>query len=441
MTKFEFYKSFIFVFELLVAEGLFFINFKRRSHFSLRLVGSLLLVFGFAFSLPAYLFDSPIYTSLIFILIFVSTVGAAFFVFDTDFKSVLFCCIAGYTTQHLTYEISDVTFSLMGLSDISNLYSSDLLGEFSINLFLVAVYLVVYIVIYTIIFFLFANKIEFNKLNEIEYSFIIALVFVLLVVDVVLNAFFLKEDASRLSNVKYIFYAFNIVCCMISLFLQFEIAYRKQIETSYKFMKQMWDKTKEQYSFSKENIAQINMKCHDLKHQIHKLGANNYINKDTIKELEEKINIYDSFVKTGNDALDVILSEKSLICNKNGIVFTYMIDGTQLSFMDEGDIYSLFGNIIDNAIESSLRLDISKRAINLHVKKIKNIISIRENNFCNGNISFVNGLPKTTKENSSIHGFGTKSIKYIAEKYGGDCTFAVDNDIFEVNIVLFHKSE
>ncbi len=70
-----------------------------------------------------------------------------------------------------------------------------------------------------------------------------------------------------------------------------------------------------------------------------------------LKELEQSIRIYDSIVKTGNEILDTLLSEKSLICEARDITIHCVIDGKKLFFMDSIDIYALFGNAIDNAIE------------------------------------------------------------------------------------------
>ncbi len=53
--------------------------------------------------------------------------------------------------------------------------------------------------------------------------------------------------------------------------------------------------------------------------------------------------------KTGNEILDTLLSEKSLICEARDITMHCVIDGKKL--LDSIDIYALFGNAIDNAIE------------------------------------------------------------------------------------------
>ena len=51
----------------------------------------------------------------------------------------------------------------------------------------------------------------------------------------------------------------------------------------------------------------INIKCHDLKHQIGMLeNMDSSERKEAIKELQRAVIIYDSIIKTGNDTLDLI---------------------------------------------------------------------------------------------------------------------------------------
>ena len=102
-----------------------------------------------------------------------------------------------------------------------------------------------------------------------------------------------------------------------------------------------------------DQMRVIDRKCHDLKYQV---AAMRHIENPTereknLKELEQSIRIYDSIVKTGNEILDTLLSEKSLICEARDITMHCVIDGKKLFFMDSIDIYALFGNAIDNAIE------------------------------------------------------------------------------------------
>ena len=75
--------------------------------------------------------------------------------------------------------------------------------------------------------------------------------------------------------------------------------------------------------------------------------------------------------------LDVILTTKSQQCQKRGIILQAMIDGTALSGIHVKDICSLFGNILDNAIEATQQVPCAdKRLINLSVRRQKEFIII-----------------------------------------------------------------
>ena len=95
------------------------------------------------------------------------------------------------------------------------------------------------------------------------------------------------------------------------------------------------------------------------------------------------VSIYDSSVRTGNETLDVLLANKSLQCEQRGIRFDRMIDGELLDFMKPADIYSLFGNAVDNAIEAVLRLDDdADRYVSMTVCKRKEMLSIHMSANC-----------------------------------------------------------
>ena len=61
----------------------------------------------------------------------------------------------------------------------------------------------------------------------------------------------------------------------------------------------------------------------------------------------------------------MVLCEKAMTCQKNGISFSCMADGTGLGFLTPVQTYSLFGNIIDNAVEAVSPLREAQRVISL----------------------------------------------------------------------------
>ena len=179
---------------------------------------------------------------------------------------------------------------------------------------------------------------------------------------------------------------------------------------------------KEQFELSKDNIDLINRKCHDLKHQIaaiRTMNSDKYQDK-ALKEIEASVMIYDAAAKSGNEVLDTILTERSLLCERNGIIWTCMADGHAIDFVDPIDLYTILGNAFDNACEAVEQLqDPDKRVISLNITNKEKMVIIHIENFYEHEIRTQNGLPVTNKVDRNFHGIGLRSIQYTVEKYNG----------------------
>ena len=195
------------------------------------------------------------------------------------------------------------------------------------------------------------------------------------------------------------------------------------------------------YQLSKENIDMVNQKYHDLKHQINLLKTQSYAQagKSTsyLEKMEREIRVYETQNKTGNLILDAVLTNKALLCQNKEIELKFIVDGGALSFMEDMDVSALFGNMLDNAIESAQKQqEKQKRLIWLYVTREKQFVRIRTENYCDEKIQFKNGMPVTTKKDRRLHGYGMKSIKSTVEKYHGSVVAAQENNWFELKILL-----
>ena len=193
------------------------------------------------------------------------------------------------------------------------------------------------------------------------------------------------------------------------------------------------------YRSSEESVELINRKYHDLKHQIAALREEVTSGKklEYLDRMEQEIRAYEAENKTGNRVLDTILTSKSLHCQQNGIQLTCVADGAALDFMGVMDLSALFGNALDNAIEGvSVLPDADQRLIHLAVARQKGFVSIRLENRCTESLHVENGLPRTTKAEKGLHGYGLKSIQATVEKYGGSVTVHADNGWFELRILI-----
>lgn len=152
--------------------------------------------------------------------------------------------------------------------------------------------------------------------------------------------------------------------------------------------------------------------------------------------------IYDTSINTGNRALDTVLIEKGMYCKNHGIQWTCMADGSGLNFMKVEDLYAILGNALDNAIAAVLELqDERKRIINVRIIKQESLIMIQVQNYYDKELKFTDGIPETTRKNKSEHGYGMKSIRYMAEKYNGTMTVNVRDSIFTLQILLPMREE
>lgn len=174
----------------------------------------------------------------------------------------------------------------------------------------------------------------------------------------------------------------------------------------------------QQYQMSRDSIDLINRKYHDLKHQIMVLqGEPDAEQRETyLDQMEAEIRTYEAQNKTGNQVLDTVLTSKSLYCAQHGIGLTCVADGALLDFMEVMDLSAVFGNALDNAIECEERIaDPEKRLIHVSVSAQRDFVLIRFENYCEGSLNFSEGLPVTTKEDRNFHGYGLKSIRYVAK--------------------------
>ena len=194
-----------------------------------------------------------------------------------------------------------------------------------------------------------------------------------------------------------------------------------------------------QYKQSRESIDLINYKYHDLKHQIAVLRSEEDPKKreEFLNRMEEGIRQYEAQNKTGNKVLDTVLTTKSLYCNKHGITFTCVADGTLLDFMDVMDICSIFGNALDNAIECEMKIpEKEKRLIHVTVSKQRNFLILRFENYYEDKLQYNEGALTTTKKEKEYHGYGLKSIKYTVDKYEGAVSIDTKDNWFDLKILI-----
>lgn len=196
----------------------------------------------------------------------------------------------------------------------------------------------------------------------------------------------------------------------------------------------------DQYCNYQHSMEMMNIKYHDLKHQIAGLRGEQDQEKRTawLDYMEQEIDSVHETYQTGSRVLDTILEAKSYQCRKHNIKLTCVADGRLLEHLHVVDICTIFGNALDNAIESVILVQQEdKRLIHLSLSAVKQFIYIKIENYCEQDVPVEKGqFPKTSKADKKNHGYGLKSIRYTVEKNGGSCDFSVRENWFELKILL-----
>ena len=158
------------------------------------------------------------------------------------------------------------------------------------------------------------------------------------------------------------------------------------------------------------------------------------------KYIESNINNFgksEILIDVGNDFVNAILNSKLTFAKSIGIE-VICSSTSNIQGIDDTDLCSLLGNMLDNAIEACEQCK--------GEKLIEASISIRENkciiivsNSVESEIMKNNKALETTKKDAKNHGFGVKSIRTIAEKYGGLVNFYQEKSLFNCQVVLMLK--
>lgn len=425
----DFFVAHGFVLELVLAAWVYCHYYERRENFAIRAaaaIGLMLLnsVLWHHLSgiIPSKAWAISAMGIAKYLLFFLIGYGSIQLCMRCEKSEAMFCMTCALATQHLSYVLYDDVLALSGWA-----YDS---------VQAVAIISAVMLLVYLAAYYLFVRKMKQHP----ELSFQNRenlIVGGLLILFTIVIKFIMEPYLSARSMTKlYVLVSiYDVVCCVLALMLERGLFRNQALTDEKNFLTQLVHMQEEQYRTSKANVEMVNIKCHDMKHQISHITSTT--DPDAIRELEQIISVYDSSLQTGNEILDVCLMEKKLLCEKNSIKLDCIANGQCLSFMQPSDLFSLFGNALDNAMEAVCKLDdVEKRIIFVSVKEELGMAVIHVENNYTGELIMADGIPRTSKDDEFYHGYGVKSIRMVVEKYDGNMALLPQNGIFNLNITI-----
>ncbi len=246
-------------------------------------------------------------------------------------------------------------------------------------------------------------------------------------------------SAEAVSDIFYI-RTLGDLCGLIVLYAYQTKICENLVEKELAAIQSMYKKQYDQYRYYQNSMEIIHIKYHDLKHQIMGLrGERDEKKREAwLDHLEQELDENRLLHQTGNPVLDTILAAKMFQAQKCKIRITCVADGKLLDSMHVADICTIFGNALDNAIESVVTLEDPKtRLIHLTVTRQKGFVLIHVLNYVSESIVLKEGeLPQTTKYDKENHGYGLKSIQATVRKYHGSVSVQIREHWFELRILI-----
>lgn len=152
--------------------------------------------------------------------------------------------------------------------------------------------------------------------------------------------------------------------------------------------------------------------------------------------VEKQYSDFSEQVYSGIKIADTMLSNKIKTCKENNIAIDIQIDWGGIGCIEKEDMLSLLFNLIDNAIESCMKIeDIHKRYISIVGRRENQKIELSIKNARNPQRALKKG-EITSKKDKTAHGFGLQIVEKIVEKYAGNTCIEETDDEFNIEVRL-----
>lgn len=202
----------------------------------------------------------------------------------------------------------------------------------------------------------------------------------------------------------------------------------------------------EHYARMNEEIGRYWLEIRSFKRDLKQryLLEQNYLQQGNYEKLksyyEESLDILKKdylVAHTGNVCIDNLINYKAMTAEKSKITIKTDLKVPYNMQFNEEDLYSLTGNLLDNAIEAAQEVIDEEKTIIVKIRAdYRNLLLVVSNPYNGERIIDETGYG-TVKKNKKEHGIGLKIIEGIVKKYKGEITIDSSGHWFHVKILLY----
>lgn len=239
--------------------------------------------------------------------------------------------------------------------------------------------------------------------------------------------------------------SFNMLWVIIFVFaiLVYRLTYQYEME---KMVAKLQTEQKELLQKDYQNINRIYTANARLYHDLHnhleviRSGIKQGRMEEALQyldELQAPIRNITRTVWTGDEAIDYLLNSKLTVMKEEKIESKVNIEFPPNTNIRSADLTAVLGNLLDNAIEAVKACE-ENRFINLTIRRINHMLVIKVENSCAKEPVLKNGVPETTKDDKTHHGWGLKSVLAAAEQYDGTLETTFKENKFRAVVTMFY---
>ncbi len=221
--------------------------------------------------------------------------------------------------------------------------------------------------------------------------------------------------------------------CLIMYFIVQQMSKDNQTKLEYELMKEKEKYSKESMEIIKRSNEELREFKHDLKNYLLPLQeAMGTMPQSEMAKVWEKINqkIEDvqTLIQTGNSYVDSMINTKITLARSEKVDVKCTIL-SKMEGIDDLEFCSVFGNLMDNAIEAERKVT-EKKEIIIFVEEKMGYLRLEIQNKIEKSVLNENSSLNTTKKDTSSHGIGHKSVKRTMQKVGGALKYYETGDLF-----------
>ena len=228
-----------------------------------------------------------------------------------------------------------------------------------------------------------------------------------------------------------------LLLCFYAIFLLMAVSLNRNARLRQE--NQLLIMQRQRYESLKAAIEEARQARHDLRHQLNQIsvlveegdmeGLRGFLARSVsrIPSLETRF--------CENSAADSVVGYYCGLCGREEIPIHVRLDLPETLPVDEMDLCLVLSNLLENALEASLRTAAVRRQITvtayLHAARL---LLIEVENPFDGAVKEKDGVFRSSKRKGD--GVGLQSVRHIAERSGGASTFTYQDGVFRARVML-----